>query len=307
MMHLIVVFGFFLLWIEETQSFRYKLNPNARCIIPSSLYAAATITHQDLPPKLKSMVDKLKFVTDDKLRYQQLLFFASKAPAMPAALKTQENKVPGCLSSVFVHAEIDAQGCIQYIGDSDSQLTKGLVAMLVEGLSGSSSEVIQQVSPTFITEAGIAQSLTPGRNNGFLNMLQTMKKKAMECAERGKLPAETLTNTNDETSNKVDSNDKNNQESSPSISQSMRIKLEKLQPSSLEIIDDSAKHAGHAGNTSVRGSETHFTVRIVAACFDNLSLVQRHRLIYTLLADEMSRGIHALSISAKTPAEESSK
>lgn len=73
-----------------------------------------------------------------------------------------------------------------------------------------------------------------------------------------------------------------------------------LAPDSLEIIDESAAHAGHAG--AREGG--HFTVRIVSTAFAGKTLIQRHRLIYTALADLMRRDIHALSISkAKTPDE----
>ncbi len=70
-----------------------------------------------------------------------------------------------------------------------------------------------------------------------------------------------------------------------------------LTPVSLEIIDDSAAHAGHAGARD----GGHFTIRIVSAAFTGKTLIQRHRLIYTALADLMHRDIHALSISKATP------
>jgi BolA protein len=73
-----------------------------------------------------------------------------------------------------------------------------------------------------------------------------------------------------------------------------------LQPAELEIIDESAKHAGHAGAASGGG---HFIVNITAAAFNDKTLIQRHRLVYDAVDDMMQREIHALSIQAKTPEE----
>ena len=89
----------------------------------------------------------------------------------------EENRVPGCLS--VVHAR-DARRRPDTVRRTDAQLTKALVALLVNGLSGCTNEQIQKVDPSFIQEAGLAQSLTPGRNNGFVNMLALMKKRAVE-------------------------------------------------------------------------------------------------------------------------------
>jgi BolA family transcriptional regulator, general stress-responsive regulator len=73
-----------------------------------------------------------------------------------------------------------------------------------------------------------------------------------------------------------------------------------LQPVQLELRDDSAKHAGHAGARDGRG---HFAVRIVSARFEGLSSIKRHQAIYAALADLMQTDIHALAIEARTPAE----
>jgi BolA protein len=73
-----------------------------------------------------------------------------------------------------------------------------------------------------------------------------------------------------------------------------------LQPVALEIIDESAKHAGHAG---AAGGGGHFIVRITAAAFRDRNPIQRHRLVYDAVGDMMQRDIHALSIDARTPEE----
>jgi BolA protein len=76
--------------------------------------------------------------------------------------------------------------------------------------------------------------------------------------------------------------------------------VEALNPKVLEIIDESAKHAGHAGAASGGG---HFIVQIVSAAFEGKNLIQRHRLVYDAVDDIMHTEIHALSIQAKAPDE----
>jgi BolA protein len=68
---------------------------------------------------------------------------------------------------------------------------------------------------------------------------------------------------------------------------------------SIDVRDDSAQHAGHAGATA----GGHYSVTIVAAAFAGKARVARHRLVYDALADAMQRGIHALAITAYTPEE----
>ena len=72
-------------------------------------------------------------------------------------------------------------------------------------------------------------------------------------------------------------------------------------PELIEILDNSAAHAGHAGAKSGGG---HYHVTIVAEAFEEKSLVQRHQLIYKALGDMMKQQIHALGINALSPSEE---
>lgn len=71
-----------------------------------------------------------------------------------------------------------------------------------------------------------------------------------------------------------------------------------LEPVQLEVRDDSAAHAGHAG---ARGGAGHFTVRIVSPRFAGVPVRERHRLVYAAVAGMMPAEIHALSIHALTP------
>jgi BolA protein len=77
------------------------------------------------------------------------------------------------------------------------------------------------------------------------------------------------------------------------------ILQENLSPSRLELRDDSHKHAGHAGARP--GGETHYELFIEAEAFRGKSRIARHQMIYTLLADELKSGLHALVIKASAP------
>ena len=81
----------------------------------------------------------------------------------------------------------------------------------------------------------------------------------------------------------------------------VRAALAELSPSVLELEDESHRHEGHGGHRS--GQLTHLRVRIVAQAFLGQSRLARHRLVNGLLADEIARGLHALSIEAKAPGE----
>lgn len=72
-----------------------------------------------------------------------------------------------------------------------------------------------------------------------------------------------------------------------------------LSPSAIEVIDDSHRHAGHAGAREGR----HYTVRLTCAAFAGRPRVARHRLVYDALGPLLPQGIHALAIEARAPGE----
>lgn len=84
------------------------------------------------------------------------------------------------------------------------------------------------------------------------------------------------------------------------IADEIRLRLATLNPENIEIFDDSAAHAGHAGAASGGG---HFEVTIVSAIFAGKKTLERHRMVYQPLADLIPSQIHALSIRALTPDE----
>ena len=84
------------------------------------------------------------------------------------------------------------------------------------------------------------------------------------------------------------------------VAETIRRKLtERLAPIRLDIVDESHRHAGHAGARPE--GETHFAVTIVAGAFAGLSRVARQRLVYDILADELATRVHALSLTTRAP------
>ncbi len=87
------------------------------------------------------------------------------------------------------------------------------------------------------------------------------------------------------------------------VAESIERKLmETLVPTRLDVIDESHKHAGHAGARPE--GETHFRVEVASAAFEGKSRVDRQRLVYGILAAELEGPVHALSLKTTTPDEE---
>ena len=136
------------------------------------------MTAPSRPAQLDKLVKRFARINEPKRRYEQLLWYAKKLADFPAEDKTPDNKVPGCVSQVYITASLK-DGKVAFQGDSDAQITKGLLAMLIEALSGLSPKEIVQLTPDFIQETQLDVSLTPSRANGFYNIFKTMQKKVL--------------------------------------------------------------------------------------------------------------------------------
>lgn len=147
---------------------------------------------QPLPPRLEQIVQRFQQIPEQRRRYEYLLSFAKRLPSFPEEQKVPEHKVPGCVSQVYVTARLQ-EGRVIFQGDSDSQLTKGLVGLLIEGLNGLTPAEILQLRPDFIQRTGLEISLTPSRVNGFYNIFRTIQKKALAYYLQG--PADSKVRT----------------------------------------------------------------------------------------------------------------
>jgi quinolinate synthase len=138
------------------------------------------------PASLEHIITEFTSLSDPRERSKLLIQkYAKQLPSMDDTLKTRENRVMGCTAQVWVSASLDSTngGTVTFTGDSDSEITRGLCAILVKSLSGLTPHQIRNVPSSSLQQ--IAALASPGglarsRTNGFLNMLETMKKKAAQ-------------------------------------------------------------------------------------------------------------------------------
>jgi hypothetical protein len=91
-----------------------------------------------LTPELRKMTNAFASIPEEKTRYKQLLYMADKMAAADPKIMIPENKVPGCLSTVYIDCTVDEANLLQYVGECDGLLTKGLVALLIRYVQCSS-------------------------------------------------------------------------------------------------------------------------------------------------------------------------
>jgi cysteine desulfuration protein SufE len=131
-----------------------------------------------LPSSLNRVVQKFQRLSEVRQRYEQLLWFAKRLETFPEEAKTADHRVPGCASQVYIVTALES-GKVRFQGDADSQLIKGLVAFLIEGLNGLTPAEVLQITPDFIQDTGLNVSLTPSRVNGFHNIFQMMQQQTL--------------------------------------------------------------------------------------------------------------------------------
>jgi cysteine desulfuration protein SufE len=132
--------------------------------------------------KLDQIVERLKTTSDPKRRYEYVLWLAKKLQPLPDDYRNDAFKVKGCVSQVYVVGQL-VDGKLHWQGDSDAAITKGLLALLIEGLEGLEPSAAAKLDPSFLADTGLQGSLTPSRANGFLNILKMMQAQAQALAD----------------------------------------------------------------------------------------------------------------------------
>jgi cysteine desulfuration protein SufE len=133
-----------------------------------------------------SCVEKQQYVKkifqsceNEEMKYEKLIELGKSAPHLPPSLKTKENLVPGCQSTMFLSAEYK-YGKVFFLTESDALISSGLAALLVLVYSGESPEAILKCPPSYLEELGISASLTPNRANGLYSIHLRMKQEALK-------------------------------------------------------------------------------------------------------------------------------
>lgn len=128
---------------------------------------------------LDQMVERLGRTSDPKRRYEYVLWLGKKLQPFPDALRQDSFKVRGCASQVYVVGELQ-EGRLHWQGDSDAAITKGLLALLMQGMEGLTPEQAVALDPEVLAATGLQASLTPSRANGFLSIFRTMQAQASQ-------------------------------------------------------------------------------------------------------------------------------
>ena len=124
-----------------------------------------------------AIAEEFAFFGDWTERYQYLIDLGRKLPPYPEALKTDERKVSGCQSQVWLDVSGDARR-LDFVATSDSSIVSGLIALLLRVYSGRSAQEILDTEPRFVEAIGLAKHLSPTRSNGLASMLATIKQYA---------------------------------------------------------------------------------------------------------------------------------
>ena len=119
--------------------------------------------------KLKSDFSK---DSDWESRYKRVIEMGKALPELPENLRVETYKVKGCQSQVWLHAELNPDGRMKLVGDSDAVIVRGLVASLLHVYSGATPEEILKTSPRFLSDIGFDTHLSPSRANGLNSMVK---------------------------------------------------------------------------------------------------------------------------------------
>lgn len=131
--------------------------------------------------KQETLLEELALFQDWTERYEYVIGLGKKLPPMDDAAKTTDHLIKGCQSQVWLDASKEG-GKVRYHADSDSLITKGMIALFVRVLDDETPDDILTADMSFIDKTGLKEHLAPTRANALNLMANQMKKRALEFA-----------------------------------------------------------------------------------------------------------------------------
>lgn len=125
--------------------------------------------------------DEFAFFSDWAERYQYLIDLGRKLPPMDESLRTEQTRLLGCQSKVWIVSEGDASR-LDFTAASDSAIVSGLIYLALRVYSGRSAGEILATEPTFVADIGLSRHLSPTRSNGLTALLATIRERAQQAA-----------------------------------------------------------------------------------------------------------------------------
>lgn len=131
--------------------------------------------------KQEKLLEELGLFQDWTERYEYVIGLGKKLSPLPVAARNAEHLIKGCQSQVWLDAE-KKDGIVHFSADSDSLITKGMIALFVEVLSGETPDAILTADMSFIDQTGLKEHLAPTRANALNLMATQMKQRALAFA-----------------------------------------------------------------------------------------------------------------------------
>ncbi|MBD5177780.1 MAG: SufE family protein [Bacteroidales bacterium] len=123
----------------------------------------------------RELIDQFADIDDWMDRYAYIIDMGNALEPMDDSLKTPDRLIEGCQSRVWLDAQPDADGRLNFTADSDAIIVKGIISMLVEVLSGHTPDEILDADLHFINDIGLSEHLSPTRSNGLVAMLKQIR------------------------------------------------------------------------------------------------------------------------------------
>jgi len=138
-----------------------------------------SVLTKTISQRQEELVKEFEGLADWDTRYKKIIEMGKALPAFPEIHRTEDNKVKGCQSQVWLHAELSPDQKIIFHGDSDALIVKGLVALLLRVYSPAQPQEVLKNPPEFLKSLGLSSHLSPSRSNGLHSMMKQIQHYAL--------------------------------------------------------------------------------------------------------------------------------